>query len=108
MPYLQSVLSRKSSHFHLLNKQFISSTNFFEIIHFHFVKAFNFQFVRNFLSNFYFSPSDSPSKAIFVYEIIKCLYFRLHRFFSLSVIALEVDSKKILKFMTSSSVKVRA
>ena len=71
--------------------------------------------VRYFLSKFYFSPSDSPSKtmknafgfiekALFVFEIFKFLYIRLPLFFSFSVIALEVDSRKILKFMTSLTV----
>ena len=68
-----------------------------------------------FLSKFYFSPNDSPSKTMenvfhfiekahFVLEIFKFLYIRLPLFFSLSAIALEVDSRKILKFMTSSIV----
>ena len=57
--------------------------------------------VRYFLSIFYFSPSDSPlktmknvyfiSRARFVLEIFKVLFFRLLLFFSLSAIALEVD-----------------
>ena len=38
-------------------------------------------------------------KALFVLEIFKFLYFRFHLFFSLSAIALEVDPRKILKFM---------
>ena len=60
--------------------------------------------VLYFLSNFYFSPNDSPSKtmknafyfiqkALFVLEIFKFLYFRLPPFFSLSAIALEVDRR---------------
>ena len=71
-------------------------------------------YVRYFLSKFYFSPNDRPSqtmknvyfieKALFVLEIFKFLYIRLPLFFSLSAIALEVDSRKILKFMTSSTV----
>ena len=43
-------------------------------------------------------------KALFVLEIFKFLYFRLPLFFSLSAIALEVDPRKILKFMMSSTV----
>ena len=43
-------------------------------------------------------------KALFVLEIFKFLYIGLPLFFSLSAIALEVDSRKILKFMTSSTV----
>ena len=65
-----------------------------------------------FLSNFYFSLNDSPSKtmknvfyfiekALFVLEIFKFLYFCLPLFFSISAIALEVDPRKILKFMMS-------
>ena len=71
--------------------------------------------VRYFLSNFYFSPNDSPSKtmknafhfiekALFVFEIFKFLYFRFSYFFSLSAIALEGDPRWILKLMTSSIV----
>ena len=71
--------------------------------------------VRYFLSNFYFSPNDSLSKnmknvfyfiekAFSVLEIFKFLYFRLLLFFSLSSIAVEIDPRKILKFMTSSTV----
>ena len=71
--------------------------------------------VRYFLSNFYFSQNDSPSKtmknvfyfiekALFVLEILKFLQFRLPLFFTLSAIALEVDPRKILKFMISSTV----
>ena len=66
---------------------------------------------RYFLSNSYLWSNDSSSKnmknvfyfiekALFVFEI---LYFPLPLFFSLSAFALEVDSRKILKFMTSSS-----
>ena len=55
--------------------------------------------VRYFLSNFYFSPNDSPSKtvknvsyflkkALFVLEIFKFLYVRLPLFFTMSAIAL--------------------
>ena len=60
--------------------------------------------VRYFLSNFYFSPNDSPSKtmknvfyfiqkALFVLEIFKFFYFRLPLFFPLSVMALDVDRR---------------
>ena len=66
------------------------------------------------LNFFHFSPNDSPSKTIknvfisykklFVLEIFKFLDFRLFHFFSLSTIALEVDQRKILKFMMSSTV----
>ena len=58
--------------------------------------------VRYFLTNFYFSPNDNPVKimkdvfyfierALFVLVIFKFLYFYLPLFFSLSVIALELD-----------------
>ena len=68
-----------------------------------------------FLLKFYFWPNDSPSKtmknvfyfiqkALFVLEIFTFLYFHLPLFFSLSAITVEVDPKKILKFMTSSTV----
>ena len=71
--------------------------------------------VRYFLSNFHFSPNYSPSKtiknvfyfiykALFVLEIFKFLYFFLPLFFSLIAIALEIDSREILKFMMSSIV----
>ena len=71
--------------------------------------------VRYFLSNSYFSPTNSPSKtmtnifyfilkALFVLEIFEFLYFRLPLFFSLSTIALEVDPRKILKLVMSSTV----
>ena len=61
--------------------------------------------VRYFLSNFYFSPNDNPSKtmknvsyfifkALFVLEIFKFSYFCLSLFFSLSAIALEADRSK--------------
>ena len=40
-------------------------------------------------------------KSSFHSQDIQFLYFRLPHFFSLSAIALEVDSRKILKFMTS-------
>ena len=43
-------------------------------------------------------------KTFFVLEIFKFLHFRLPLFFSLSAIALEVDPRKILKFMMSSTV----
>ena len=42
--------------------------------------------------------------ALFVLEIFKLLSFCLPLFFSLSAIALVVDSRKILKFMMSSTV----
>ena len=67
--------------------------------------------VRYFLSIFYFSPNDSPSKTVkkfsiylkcsFRLEIFKFLYLHLPLFFSLSTIALEIDPRKILKFMES-------
>ena len=71
--------------------------------------------VRYFLSKLYFSPNDSPSitmknvffitsKKLFVLEIFKFLYFPLPLFFPLSAIALEVDPRKIWKFMMSSTV----
>ena len=55
-------------------------------------------------TNFYFSPNDSPSKtmkdvfyfiqkALFVLKIFKFLYFHLSLIFSLSAIALELDSR---------------
>ena len=72
--------------------------------------------VRYFLSNFYFSPNDNPSKtmknvfyfikkALFVLNIFskKFCIFVFSSFFSLSAIALEVDPRKILKFMMSST-----
>ena len=57
------------------------------------------------------SPNDSPLK-IFIsskklFSFSRCLsffYFRLPLFSSLSAIALEVDPRKILKFMMSSTV----
>ena len=60
------------------------------------------------------SPNDSPLK-IFIsskklFSFSRCLsffYFRLPLFSSLSAIALEVDPRKILKFMASSFVKIR-
>ena len=60
------------------------------------------------------SPNDSPLK-IFIsskklFSFSRCLsffYFRLPLFSSLSAIALEVDPRKILKFMASSIVKIR-
>ena len=69
--------------------------------------------VRYFLSNFYFSRNNSPSKTtknvfyfiektLFILEIFKFLYFHLPLFFTLSAIALEVDPRKILKFMSST------
>ena len=59
--------------------------------------------VHYFLSNFYFLPSDSPSKTM---DTIY-MYFLLPLFFSLSAIALQVDSREILKFMMSSIVQIR-
>ena len=67
-----------------------------------------------FLSIFYFSASDIPSKTMKnVFYFIKKLfsYSRHSNFcififpssFSLSAIALEVDERKILKFMMSST-----
>ena len=60
------------------------------------------------------SRNDSPLK-IFIsskklFSFSRCLsffYFRLPLFSSLSAIALEVDPRKILKFMASSIVKIR-
>ena len=60
---------------------------------------------RYLLSNFYFSPNDSPSKtmknvfyfiskALFVLEILKFFYFRLPSFFPCQLFALEVDLRK--------------
>ena len=43
-------------------------------------------------------------KALFVLSILKVLYIRLPLFFSLLTIALEVDSRKILKFVMPSPV----
>ena len=56
------------------------------------------------VTNFYFSPNDSPSKtmkdvfyfiqkALFVLKIFKFLYFHLSLIFFLSAIALELDSR---------------
>ena len=70
--------------------------------------------VHYFLSNFYFSPNDSPSKtmknvfyfikkALFILKIFKFLYLCLSLFFSLSAIAFEVDARKVLKSMMSST-----
>ena len=64
---------------------------------------------------FYFSQNDRPSKtmknvfyfikkALSVLEIFKFLYFRLPLIFSLSAFVLEVDPRKILKFMMTSTV----
>ena len=66
-----------------------------------------------FLSNFYFSPNDSPSKtmenvfyfikeALFVLKIFDFMYFCLPLFFLLSAPALLVDPRKTLKFMSST------
>ena len=71
--------------------------------------------VHYFLSNFYFSPNDSPlkamksafyfiQKALFVLEVFAYLYFHFPLFFPLSAIALEVDPRKMLKIMMSSAV----
>ena len=71
--------------------------------------------VCDFLSILYFSQNDSPSKtmknvfyfiekALSVLKIFKFLYFRLPLIFSLSAIVLEVDPRKILKFMMTSTV----
>ena len=57
-----------------------------------------------FLTNFYLSPNDSPSKAmkdafyfilkaLFILKIFIFLYFHLPLFFSLSAIALELDPR---------------
>ena len=68
---------------------------------------------------FIFLPNDSSSKTIknvflfhlksfFRYWDIQIFVFRSSPFFfSLSTIALEVDPRKILKFMTSSTVYIR-
>ena len=64
---------------------------------------------------FFFLQNDSPSetmknvfyfikKALSVLKIFKFLYFRLPLIFSLSAIVLEVDPRKILKFMMTSTV----
>ena len=66
-----------------------------------------------FLSNFYFSPNDSPSQtmenvfyfikeALFVLKIFDFMYFCLPLFFLLSAPALLVDPRKTLKFMSST------
>ena len=71
--------------------------------------------VRYFLSNCYFSPNHSPwktmknvfisSKNLFSFlRFSNFCIFVFSSFFSLPAIALEVDSRKILKFMTSSTV----
>ena len=71
-------------------------------------------YVHYFVSNLYFSPNDSPSKtmknifyfilkALFILEIFRFLYFGLPLFFSVSTIVLEVDPRKISKFMASST-----
>ena len=67
----------------------------FSIISLEDFKVFFKACVRYFLSNFYYSPNDSPSKtmknvfyfiflfqALFVLEIFKVFYFRLPLFFS--------------------------
>ena len=43
-------------------------------------------------------------KALFILEIFMFLYFHIPFFFPLWAIALEIDPKKILKFMTSLTV----
>ena len=71
-----------------------------------------------FLSSCYFTQNDSPSNtmknffyfilaALFVVEIFKFLYFYYSLFFLLSAVASDDDQKQILKFMTSSTVRVR-
>ena len=70
--------------------------------------------VRNFLSSFYFSPNDRTSKTMknvlfhlkssFRSRGIQIFAFSYSSIFSLSVIALEVDSRKFLKFMMPSTV----
>ena len=71
--------------------------------------------VRYFLLNFYFALNDSPlktmknifyfiKKALFVLKILNFCIFVFPYFFSLSAIALEVNPRKILIFMTSSTV----
>ena len=45
----------------------------------------------------------SPKKLFFVLKIFNFSYFCLPVFFSLSAIALEVDPRKVLKFMMSST-----
>ena len=42
-------------------------------------------------------------KALFILKKLKFLYFHLPLFFSLSAIASEVDPRKTLKFMMSST-----
>ena len=65
-----------------------------------------------FLSKFYLSPNDSPSKnmknvfyfikkALFILKIFKFLYFHLPLFFSLSATASVVGPRKILKVYDS-------
>ena len=57
-----------------------------------------------YLSSFYFSPNDSHSKTmknVVVLKIFKFLYILLPLFLSLSAIVLEIDPRKILKFMMS-------
>ena len=60
--------------------------------------------VHYFSTNFHFSPNDSLSKTMkdvfyfiqklfFAFELSKFLYFHLPLFFSLSVIALELDPR---------------
>ena len=71
--------------------------------------------VRYISLNFYFSPNDSPPKIminVFLFHLkssfrsrdIQIFVFWSSPLFPRSAIALEVDSRKILKFMTSSTV----
>ena len=63
---------------------------------------------------FYFSPNDNPSKTmknvfsskkLFLFlRYSNFLYIHLPLFFSVSATALELDSRKIIKFVTSSPV----
>ena len=47
-----------------------------------------------FLTNFCFSPNDSPTKTMKdVLKMFEFLYFHLPFFFSLSIIALELDPR---------------
>ena len=70
--------------------------------------------VRYFYQYFNISPNDSPSKtekyflfhqkSSFSSRDIQICVYSSSPLFSLSAIALEVDSREILKFMTSSAV----
>ena len=64
---------------------------------------------------FLFSPNDNPPKtmkdvfyfieiALFILEIFKLFYFDLPLLFSLSVISLELDPRKMSKFIILSTV----